>query len=81
MRLSFLTVGLLTNDGRSRVETDVCLCFQTNPDSFEHGLTPSDFELSLRKGFFDRRTSTGSELFAFLGSGFAQIFGQIVSMD
>ena len=30
------------------------------------------------KDVFDRRTSTGSRLFAFWASGFAQIFGQIV---
>ena len=29
-------------------------------------------------GVFERRTSTGSGLFTFLGSGFAQIFGQMV---
>ena len=32
------------------------------------------------KDVFKRRTSTGSGLLAFLGSGFAKIFGQIVSV-
>ena len=36
---------------------------------------------SLSKNIFERRTSTGSGLFSFLGRGFAQIFGQIVSMS
>ena len=36
---------------------------------------------SLSKDIFERRTSTGSGLFSFLGRGFAQIFGQIVSMS
>ena len=36
---------------------------------------------SLSKDIFERRTSTGSELFSFLGRGFAQIFGQIVSIS
>ena len=35
---------------------------------------------SLGKDVFKRRTSTGSGLVAFLGSGFAKIFGQIVSV-
>ena len=33
----------------------------------------------LWKGVFERPTSTGSGLFAVLGSGFAQVFGKIVS--
>ena len=33
---------------------------------------------SLSNSVFERRTSTGSGLFATLGSGWAQIFGQIV---
>ena len=32
-----------------------------------------------KKRFFERRTSTGSGSFAFLGCGFAQFFKQIVS--
>ena len=36
---------------------------------------------SLSKDIFERRTSTGSGLFSFLGRGFAQIFGQIVSIS
>ena len=36
---------------------------------------------SLSKDIFERRTSTGSELFSFLGRGFAQIFGQIVPIS
>lgn len=35
---------------------------------------------SWRKDVFKRRTSTESGLLAFLGSGFAKIFGQIVSI-
>ena len=35
---------------------------------------------SWRKDVFKRRTSTGSGLLAFLGSGFAKIFGQIMSV-
>ena len=35
---------------------------------------------SLNKDVFERRLSTGNEHFSFLGSGFAQIFGQIVSI-
>ena len=34
---------------------------------------------SLNKDVFERRSSTGNEHFSLLGSGFAQIFGQIVS--
>ena len=33
---------------------------------------------SLSKDVFERRTSTGSGLFSFLGSSFPQIFGEIV---
>ena len=33
---------------------------------------------SLSKDVFERRTSTGSGLFSFLGSSFSQIFGEIV---
>ena len=36
---------------------------------------------SLRKDVFEQRTSTGSGLFSFLGRGFAQMFGQIVSIS
>ena len=35
---------------------------------------------SLSKDVFERRSSTGNEHFSFLGSGFAQISGQIVSI-
>ena len=35
---------------------------------------------SLNKDVFERRLSPGNEHFSFLGSGFAQIFGQIVSI-
>ena len=40
---------------------------------------PSKILPEPRKDVFERRTSTGSGPFSFLGSGFAQIFGQIVS--
>ena len=33
---------------------------------------------SLSSSIFERRTSTGSELFALLGSGFVQTLGQMV---
>ena len=36
--------------------------------------------VSLSKDAFERRTSTGSGFFSFFGGGFAQNFGQIVSM-
>ena len=35
---------------------------------------------SSRKGGFERRMSTGSVLFAYLGSGFAKTFGQVTSI-
>ena len=35
---------------------------------------------NLNKDVFERRSSTGSGLFSFLGSDFAQSFGQIVFM-
>ena len=38
------------------------------------------FELKQRR-VSEQRTSTGSGLFSFLGRGFAQIFGQIVSVS
>ena len=37
--------------------------------------------LDLSKDIFERRTSTGSGLFSFLGRGFAQIFEQIVAVS
>ena len=57
------------------VWTQMFVCLQTNPDSFEHGLTLSNFELSLRKGRFDRRTSTACDLFAFLAVGLPKFSG------
>ena len=36
--------------------------------------------VNLSKDVFERRTSTGSGLFSFLDSGFAQILGQLVSI-
>ena len=54
-------MGLLTKqsaDDCSRVDADVCLCLPSNPDSFGQDLTLSNFVFSLRKGLFDRRTST-----------------------
>ena len=42
--------------------------------------TSKNFIMSLSKDLFERLTSTGSGLFSFLLGGFAQIFGQIVSI-
>ena len=39
---------------------------------------PKILIMSLSKGVFERRTSTGSGLFSFLDGGFTQIFGQII---
>ena len=41
---------------------------------------PKILIVSLSKDLFERLTSTGSGLFSFLLGGFAQIFGQIVSI-
>ena len=48
----------------------------------QHPNTPSTSAIigSLSNDVFERRTSTGSCPFSFLGDGFAQIFSQIVSI-
>ena len=49
------------------------------PNSSNRNLVNKQLIGSLSKDVFERRTSPGRRRFAFLGSGFAQICGQIVS--